>query len=246
MENLLKGLEGYLYSGEQYKNLYYSMKSYITTGSKDLDRLLDYGIEAYSKYLFYGEAGSGKTIISHQILANCFKNIDYKDTYAVYIDTEGNFSPKLLSTMYGSEDILGRVYVKKVYEYNTLVNLLEKIPYTFNEIGIVIIDNLNDPLASISLSPSMLHILLRKIIFLLNTIKEKFSCPIIITARVLSRPHVFSVDYIKPKGGIALISMVNKAIHLSYIEKNYRKALRENYKKPAAIFKITERGIEDV
>lgn len=49
-------------------------KTYLSTGCRDLDRLLGKGIERGSFYLFYGETGSGIDLLLHQLMANTLEN----------------------------------------------------------------------------------------------------------------------------------------------------------------------------
>jgi len=245
MHTLGRGLPGYLFTGTSYKKLYYKMKRFITTGSKELDRLLDYGIESGMKYLFYGEAGTGKTFLLHQIIANTYKNDDYIDSKLIYIDLEGNFSTSLLTSL-SDEKILRRVFVVRYREPDKIIEIMKRLLFGNDKIGIIVVDNISGVTNLEEKEPSISYIYMKQIMYVLNLIKEKYFIPIVITARVYSKPHVYSTDYIRPRGGLSLLSMVNKIVYLSKREQNIFHAIDEYSDMPAAFFKISDKGIEDV
>lgn len=73
-----------------------SQKEYISTGSKELDKLFGgNGIETGAITEFYGHSGSGKTQVCHTLCITLQQlHPDYK---AIYIDTEGKFRPERIS-----------------------------------------------------------------------------------------------------------------------------------------------------
>jgi len=78
----------------------------ITTGSKNLDSILGGGIEPRTVTEFFGEFGSGKTQICHQVTVNAFLQKgkggvrdDNEEMTVVYLDTEGTFSPNRIVQM---------------------------------------------------------------------------------------------------------------------------------------------------
>ncbi|MEM4725489.1 MAG: DNA repair and recombination protein RadA, partial [Nitrososphaerales archaeon] len=68
----------------------------ITTGSKNLDELLDGGIETQAVTEFYGEFGSGKTQLCHTLCVTVQLSRDKGglEAGAIYIDTENTFRPE--------------------------------------------------------------------------------------------------------------------------------------------------------
>ena len=70
----------------------------VTTGSKDLDTILEGGIETGSITEIYGEFSSGKTQLCHTLCVTCQLPIDMGggEGKALYIDTEGTFRPQRL------------------------------------------------------------------------------------------------------------------------------------------------------
>ena len=73
--------------------------SKITTGSKALDSLLGGGVETSSITEFYGEYGTGKTQVCHQLCVTVQLPPERGGLSgkAVYIDTEGTFRPERIT-----------------------------------------------------------------------------------------------------------------------------------------------------
>ena len=70
----------------------------ITTGSKELDKLLGGGIETGSITEIFGEFRTGKTQICHTMAVTCQLPIDSGggEGKCMYVDTEGTFRPERL------------------------------------------------------------------------------------------------------------------------------------------------------
>ena len=70
----------------------------VTTGAKELDAILDGGIETGSITEIYGEFRCGKTQLCHTLCVTCQLPIDMGggEGKALYIDTEGTFRPQRL------------------------------------------------------------------------------------------------------------------------------------------------------
>ncbi|KAH8414409.1 hypothetical protein KR215_005372 [Drosophila sulfurigaster] len=73
----------------------------LTTGSKELDKLLGGGIETGSITEIFGEFRCGKTQICHTLAVTCQLPISQNggEGKALYIDTEGTFRPERLSAI---------------------------------------------------------------------------------------------------------------------------------------------------
>lgn len=73
----------------------------LTTGSKELDKLLEGGIETGSLTEVFGEFRTGKTQLCHTLCVACQLPLDAGggEGKAMYIDTEGTFRPQRLSAI---------------------------------------------------------------------------------------------------------------------------------------------------
>mmetsp|Transcript_3741 Transcript_3741/g.6946 ORF Transcript_3741/g.6946 Transcript_3741/m.6946 type:complete len:256 (-) Transcript_3741:634-1401(-) len=71
----------------------------LTTGSVELDKLLEGGIETGSLTEIFGEFRTGKTQICHTLCVTCQMAVTDggAEGKAIYVDTEGTFRPKRLS-----------------------------------------------------------------------------------------------------------------------------------------------------
>lgn len=70
----------------------------LTTGSKELDRLLGGGIETGSITEIFGEFRTGKSQICHTLAVTCQLPVEHNgaEGKCLYIDTEGTFRPERL------------------------------------------------------------------------------------------------------------------------------------------------------
>jgi DNA repair protein RAD51 len=71
---------------------------HLTTGSKELDKLLGGGIETGSITEMFGEFRTGKTQLAHTLCVTCQLSLEHGggEGKALYIDTEGTFRPQRL------------------------------------------------------------------------------------------------------------------------------------------------------
>ena len=73
----------------------------LTTGSVELDKLLEGGVETGSLTEVFGEFRTGKTQLCHTLCVTCQMPVDSggAEGKAVYIDTEGTFRPARLQAI---------------------------------------------------------------------------------------------------------------------------------------------------
>jgi DNA repair protein RAD51 len=73
----------------------------LSTGSKELDKLLNGGIETGSITEIFGEFRTGKTQLCHQLCVTCQLPVDQGggEGKALYIDTEGTFRPERIKSI---------------------------------------------------------------------------------------------------------------------------------------------------
>ena len=96
--------------------------TYLTTGSKELDRLLGGGIESGSITEMFGEFRTGKTQICHTLCVTCQlpKENGGGAGKALYIDTEGTFRPEKLKNIaerfgLNPEEVIANVFYARAY-----------------------------------------------------------------------------------------------------------------------------------
>jgi|GEM_PF-211228 RecA/RadA recombinase len=249
-ERLSQENVSHLYRGEDYKELFFVKQRYISTGSQELDRLFDYGIEPYKIYEIYGPAGTGKTILLHQIVANSFE--ENMLGYSYYMDGEGNFNPELLLRLLekkGKREHIKHVRYSRVKGASHLSMLINKILEKKREedVNVVVIDNLTEIIrAEVNRrDPRAIHSYTRKLLLELHNIKEELAIPIVLTVRIYGVLHDVFAEAYEPYGGLAQSSMVNKLISLTK-ETDFFRAIDPYGLKPTALFKISEEGISDI
>ncbi|KAL6749248.1 DNA repair protein RAD51-like protein 1-like protein [Haematococcus lacustris] len=105
----------------------------VTTGCKELDSILEGGIETGSITEMYGEFRSGKTQLCHTLCVTCQLPIDMggAEGKALYIDTEGTFRPQRLAQIaerYGLNvtDVLDNVAYARAHNTDHQLQLLQQ------------------------------------------------------------------------------------------------------------------------
>ncbi|KAG8233048.1 hypothetical protein J437_LFUL004270, partial [Ladona fulva] len=103
----------------------------LTTGSKELDRLLGGGIETGSITELFGEFRTGKTQLCHTLAVTCQLPIDQSggEGKCLYIDTEGTFRPERLLAVaerykLSASDVLDNVAYARAYNTDHQTQLL--------------------------------------------------------------------------------------------------------------------------
>lgn len=235
------------YSGQEYKNLLFEVGPAISTGSENLDTLLNHGIEPLKLYMFYGPAGSGKTILLHQIAVNAAA-LGHK---VIYLDCEKSFNPNLIwkiAKRSNLQDQISNLLYKRIKYPGELEFLFEKLQ-AHGGVGILLMDNFDQFIKLYSqkhqIGPGMLYALTRQLLIRLHYIKELLRIPVVITNRVYSNIDDLVTDSYLPYGGLALRSMINKSIHLMK-EGEYIRATDMYSNKPSSMFIIKNDGIYDL
>uniref|UniRef100_A0A915IQQ2 RecA family profile 1 domain-containing protein n=1 Tax=Romanomermis culicivorax TaxID=13658 RepID=A0A915IQQ2_ROMCU len=103
----------------------------LTTGSKELDKLLQGGVETGSITEIFGEFRTGKTQLCHTLAVTCQLPVDMGggEGKCLYIDTEGTFRPeRLLATAerynLSGTDVLDNVAYARAYNTDHQTQLL--------------------------------------------------------------------------------------------------------------------------
>ncbi|GAY37567.1 hypothetical protein CUMW_030030, partial [Citrus unshiu] len=103
----------------------------ITSGSRELDKILEGGVETGSITEIYGEFRSGKTQLCHTLCVTCQLPLDQGggEGKAMYIDAEGTFRPQRLlqiADRYGlnGADVLENVAYARAYNTDHQSRLL--------------------------------------------------------------------------------------------------------------------------
>ena len=238
----------------------------ITTGSKDLDDLLGGGIETQSITEFFGEFGSGKTQICHQLAVNVQLPEDEGglEGSVIVIDTENTFRPERIIQMAEAKgldwnEVLKNIFVAQAYNSNhqmLLVDnakeLAEKLKKEGRPVRLVVVDSLMSHFRAEYVGRGTLADRQQKLNRHLHDLMrfgDLYNAAIVVTNQVMARPDVLFGDPTKPVGGHIVAHTATFRIYLKKGKDDLRIArLIDSPHLPEgeAIFRVTERGIEDV
>ncbi|EMP26795.1 Protein CASC5 [Chelonia mydas] len=188
----------------------------ITTGSKELDKLLQGGIETGSITEMFGEFRTGKTQLCHTLAVTCQLPIDRGggEGKAMYIDTEGTFRPERLLAVaerYGlsGSDVLDNVAYARAYNTDHQTQLLYQASAMMAEsrYALLIVDSATalyrtDYSGRGELSARQMH--LARFLRMLLRLADEFGVAVVITNQVVAQVDgaaMFAADPKKPIGG---------------------------------------------
>ncbi|MFQ6094915.1 MAG: DNA repair and recombination protein RadA [Candidatus Bathyarchaeia archaeon] len=234
----------------------------LKTGSRRLDELLGGGLETQTITEFYGEYGSGKSQMAHQLCVNVQLPIEKGglEGGALYIDTENTFRTERILQMANHigldpDEAVENIIVAEAYNSDHQMFLLENSDQIIKENGIrlIVVDSLTAHFRSEYLGRENLAIRQQKLnkhMHKLIRLARGFNAVAFATNQVMSSPDVFFGDPIRPIGG----HVVGHTSHTRvFLRKSSRGPVRiarlvsSPYLPEGEItFKITENGIEDV
>lgn len=234
----------------------------LTTGSKAMDEILGGGLETQTITEFYGEYGSGKSQLCHQMCVNVQLPPEKGGLGggALYIDTENTFRTERIVQMaqhlgLNPEDVVKNVIFAEAYTSDHQMFLLENADTVIkeNNIRLIIVDSLTSHFRSEYLGREMLaerQQKLNKHMHRLIRLARAFNAVAVVTNQVMAKPDVFFSDAVHPVGG-----------HIVAHTSHTRVYLRKSTRGPARIarlvsspylpegervFKVTENGVEDI
>lgn len=232
----------------------------VSTGSKNLDNLLGGGIETGSVTEFYGEYGTGKTQIAHQlcITVQLPSERGGLNGKALYIDTEGTFRPERIMQIAKSFDLdpmkaLRNIIYARAYNSDHQMLLAEQAKDLIQkeDIKLVVIDSVTGHFRSEYPGRESLALRQQKLnrhMHELNRIASAYNIAVYVTNQVMARPDVFWGDATAPVGGHILSHASTHRIYLRKSKGNLRIAKVTDspcLPEAEAVFSITENGIKD-
>lgn len=235
----------------------------LTTGSKELDKMLGGGIETSSITELFGEARCGKSQLCHTLCITCQLPFDQggAEGMALYIDTENTFRPERLRSVaerYGldPDDILDNVAVARAHNTDHQQQLLVQAAAMMaeNRFALIVVDSVTalyrtDFTGRGELADRQQK--LAKFLRSLQNLAEEHSCAVVVTNQVVANPDaaMFAGDGKKPIGGHIMA-------HSSQTRLSFRKGKGEQrickvYDSPClpegeATFGIYQDGVADV
>jgi len=238
----------------------------LTTGSKNLDDLLGGGVETESITEFFGEFGSGKTQVMHQLAVNATLPVEHGglDGEVAIIDTENTFRPERIIQMVEGvnkklglnpdpEEVLGKIHVARAYNSSHQILLGEKLFDIAKEIPIklVIVDSLTAHFRAEYVGRGALaerQQLLNRHMHNLLKFATLSRAAICVTNQVAAKPDAFFGDPTRPIGGHIVGHTATFRIYLRKSKGDRRIArLIDSPSLPdgEAVLRITEEGVTD-
>ena len=234
----------------------------LTTGSQTLDTLLGGGLETQTITEFYGEYGSGKSQLCHQLCINVQLPLQQGGLNAatLYIDTENTFRTERLVQMaqhhnLDPEQAARNVIVADAYTSDHQIFLLENADKIIkeNDIRLIIIDSLTSHFRSEYVGRETLALRqqrLNKHMHKLIRLARAFNTAAVVTNQVMAKPDVFFGDAVHPIGGHVVAHTSHTRIYLRKASRGPVRIARlvssPYLPDGESIFKITTNGIEEV
>lgn len=234
----------------------------LSTGSKAIDGLLEGGLESQTITEFYGEFGSGKSQMCHQLCVNVQlpQERGGLSGAALYIDTENTFRGERIIKMaqhlgLDPNEVIKNIIFAEAYNSDHQILLLDNADKVIkeNNIRLLVVDSLTAHFRSEYLGREMLAERQQKInkhMHKLIRLSQAFNAVAVVTNQVMAKPDVFFGDAVHPIGG----HIVAHTSHTRfYLRKSAKGPLRIARLESSpylpdgeAVFKITENGIEDL
>jgi DNA repair protein RadA len=233
---------------------------HLSSGSKIFDELLGGGFESQAINELFGEFGSGKTQIAHQlcVIVQLPKEQGGMNGHAFYIDTENTFRPERIVQMaqgyeLDPDEVLSKIHVARAYNSNHQMLLVEKVKELSKDVParLLVVDSLTAHFRAEYVGRGALadrqqklnkhmHDLLRW-----GDLNNGVVC---VTNQVSSKPDAFFGDPTRPIGGHIVGHTATFRLYLRKSKGPKRIArLIDSPHLPEgeAVFSISENGVRD-
>lgn len=233
----------------------------ITTGSKELDKLVGGGVETQAITEAYGAFGSSKTQLAIQLAINVqlSKEKGGLNGSVLFIDTENTFRPERAAQIaqalgLDAKKTLSNIHIARAYNSDHQILLIEKSRDLIREknIRLIIIDSLTSHFRADYVGRGTLADRQQKLnrhLHNLQKLADTYNCAIYVTNQVMARPDMLFGDPTAPIGGHVL---AHQATYRLYVRKSKGdKRIARLMDSPClpdgeAVFRVTEKGIEDI
>ncbi|MCK4269944.1 MAG: DNA repair and recombination protein RadA [Methanogenium sp.] len=189
----------------------------------EFDDLMGGGLETKSISEVYGEFGSGKSQISHQMAVNVQlpEDVGGLGGSCLYIDTENTFRPERIEQMVNGleldieippvSEFLEHIHVAKGYTSDHQMLLIDSARELASElkdsekpVRLIIVDSLTAHFRAEYSGRGTLSLRQQKLnkhMYDLAKLAEEYNAVVLVTNQVMSNPAVFFGDPTKPIGG---------------------------------------------
>jgi len=235
--------------------------SYISTGCRSLDELLDGGVETQAITEFIGEFGAGKTQICHQlaVMVQLPPEQGGLSARALYIDSEGTFRPERVIAIarYRGVDpnlALDGIIYARAYNSDHQMLLIDEAKKLIEKerVKLIIVDSLVGHFRSEYPGRENLAARQQKLnrhISQLMRIASVYDVAVVVTNQVVAAPDIFFGNPLRPAGGNVVAHGCTYRIWIRKSKEGKRVARIIDSPKHAekeTVFLISEEGIVDL
>ena len=233
----------------------------ITTGSKAVDEMIGGGIETQAITEVFGEFGSGKSQIAHELAVTVQlpKEKGGLDGECVFIDTENTFRPERVEQIADAfgldrEEVLRKIHIARAFNSSHQILMAEKINELIQSgvnVRLVIVDSLMAHFRAEYVGRESLAVRQQKLnqhLHALQQVANTYNVAVFLTNQVQARPDAFFGSPTKAIGGHVLGHASTYRIWLKKGLAGKRIArLVDSPHLPEgeAVFKVTTDGIVD-
>lgn len=234
----------------------------LTSGDTTLDKLVGGGLETQTITEFYGEYGSGKSQICHQLCVNVQLPPERGGLggAALYVDTENTFRLERIVQMakhlgLDPAQVAKNIIYAEAYTSDHQMFLLENADEVIkaNNIKLIIVDSLtahfrSEYIGRETLAPRQQK--LNKHMHKLIALARAFNAVAVVTNQVMAKPDIFFGDAVQAIGGNIVGHTSHTRIYLrkpSHGPVRIARLVSSPYLADGeSTFKVTENGIEEV
>jgi DNA repair protein RadA len=190
---------------------------HIITGSTGLDELIGGGIETQAITEVFGEFGSGKSQISHEIAVTVQLPPEKGGLCGdcVFIDTENTFRPERIKQIAEGftldvEEVLGKIHIARAFNSSHQILMADKVNELIQKgvnIRLVIVDSLTAHFRAEYVGRESLATRQQKLnqhLHTLQNIANTYNVAVFVTNQVQARPDAFFGSPTKAIGGHVL------------------------------------------
>jgi DNA repair protein RadA len=232
----------------------------LTSGSKALDELMGGGFETRAISEFFGEFGSGKTQLCHQLAVNATMPIEDGglDAHTIMIDTEQTFRPERITQMAEGKEldpdaVLKKIHVARAFNSHHQMLLVDKALEMAKEfpVKLMVVDSLTAHFRAEYIGRGALaerQQTLNKHMHDLLRFGDLHNAAIAVTNQVAAKPDAFFGDPTRPIGGHIVGHTATFRIYLRKSKGGKRIARlidSPNLPEAEAVFEVSEAGIGD-
>jgi len=235
----------------------------ITTGSKAFDLILGGGVETGGITECYGEFGSGKSSLAHELAVTVQlpKEKGGAEGSCVWIDTESTFRPERIKQIaegngLDPQEVLKNIKVARAFNSDHQMLMVEKVEELIkNEkfpVKLVVVDSLMSHFRADFTGRGTLAERQQKInkhMHALLKLADTYNLTVYVTNQVMAKPDMFFGDPTTAIGGHIVAHNSTVRVYLRKGKKGTRVAKvvdAPHLAEAEAIFQVTEGGIIDV